>query len=142
MTCVEGAGRLSIHELIGCSSIASAQLDTILISVSALLFLDYPQSHFPWSAVLGPSQSETLQTDSPQVQIPCPRSWVHSPPSDPLPPPHPRFWVHSPPSSGRQGFSGGSRAAKIPALFLSVRVPASCRESCRLCCPVLDTVKR
>lgn len=72
MTCVEGAGRLSIHELIGCSSIASAQLDTILISVSALLFLDYPQSHFPWSAVLGPSQSETLQTDSPQVQIPCP----------------------------------------------------------------------
>lgn len=111
MTCVEGAGRLSIHELIRCPSVPSAQLDTILISVSALLFLDYPQSHFPWSAALGPSQSETLQTDSPQVQIPRPRSWVHSPPS-----------------SGRPGFSGGSRAAEIPALFLSVRVPASSRQ--------------
>lgn len=105
---------LSIHELIGCPSGAFGQHDTILISVSALLFLGYPQSHFPWSAALGPSQFEKLQTacrtlprfrprphptpflgslptlrSAASTQPSSPRppcSWVRSTPSDPPPP--------------------------------------------------------
>lgn len=72
MTCVEGAGRLSIHELIGCSSIASAQLDTILISVSACYFWIIPRVTFRGLLFLGHLSLKHFKLTLPRFRSPAP----------------------------------------------------------------------
>lgn len=96
MTCVEGAGRLSIHELIGCSSIASAQLDTILISVSACYFWIIPRVTFRGLLFLGHLSLKHFKLTLPRFRSPAPAPGFtpHSQIPCPHPAPAPGFTPH------------------------------------------------